>query len=328
MKRIILLTIICACTLFKMQAQVFPESDATYLSENINQSYQKMVDSTNRWNYLEEAFITSGEGEAKTYSLFITTDTIIAGKTYKKVMCQIIRQNSNDIVYAASIREDNDSQTVFIKFEDIEEKIIYSFNHKVGDIISVDTTFHRDAYNVRSIKSIGTFDFNGTQRKKIEIADTLYRINHPRPDLFPPQEVYTDFWYEGIGSFKSFFNLILDASSGSFYGEELLCFWNEDTQIYQNPDWNTCEYAIIVTEIKEISNFSDFKVFPNPTNGEFQIKSDEEIENITITDLNGNIILNLNNKSDIDISEQPNGIYILKIKTKNQKYSEKIVKTK
>jgi len=290
-----------------------------------SQSYQKLVDSANKWNYLDLDFMISGRGEAKTYSLFITTDTVIENKTYKKVMCRTIRQDSDDIVYAAAIREDDASQAVFIKFETFEEKKIYSFNHNVGDTISVDTTFYKNAYTVRSVKNVGTFNFNGTQRKKIEICDTTYRINHPRPDLFPPEEIYTDFWYEGIGSFKSFINFN-SQDYGGFYGQELLCFWNGDTQIYQSPDWDVCEYAEIRSGLKETLNSPDIEIFQHPATGQITIKTNEQVDSVMLTDLRGAIVLIQDNKSDIDINRLSNGIYILRVKTKTKEIVRKIVK--
>ena len=136
------------------------------LTANLNsQTYLKLIDSTNKWNYLDQAFTTCCGGESRTYSLFLTSDTIITDMVYKKVMSMIITFNSNDTVYAGAIREDTISQSVYVKIGENEERIIYSFDHEIGDTISIDTTYWKDEYTIRYIKSIGSYDFDGFHGK-------------------------------------------------------------------------------------------------------------------------------------------------------------------
>ena len=62
-------------------------------------------------------------------------------------------------------------------------------------------------------------------------------------------------------------------------------------------------------------------VFPNPSNGKFTIKSINLIQNIEVLNLLGEIVLSKVSNSEIaeiDITEQVNGVYILKIDNKIQ----------
>lgn len=284
-----------------------------------SQSYKKITDMTNKWNYLDQAFTTCCVGEARTYSLFLKNDTTISDIVYNKVMCKIIKQNDTNIVYAGGLREDAINQKVYLRINENKEKLIYSFDNKIGDTISIDTTYWKDAFTIRYIKSIDTYDFDGFQGKKISICDTTFTTD----GHFPPIESYTDFWYEGIGSLKSLFDLTHIGGFG--IDMELLCFWNNDIQIYQNPDWTTCEYAIIVG-IEESPSNSNLILYPNPTTNQIEIKTDKKIKEVIVIDNNGRQLIR-QQELIINLKYLPNGIYFVKIKTENNQYfTKKIIK--
>ncbi len=70
-------------------------------------------------------------------------------------------------------------------------------------------------------------------------------------------------------------------------------------------------------------------IYPNPTTGKIYL-SDKEIQSIDIYGIAGQLIysenLNSADKVSFDISNNPNGIYFLKIKTKEETYFSKIIK--
>ncbi len=82
----------------------------------------------------------------------------------------------------------------------------------------------------------------------------------------------------------------------------------------------------------EISDFSttQINIYPNPTNDIFTISmSDNESYDIEIYNTSGQLILSKNkisNSAQIDLSAQTQGIYIIKLKTENNTYFEKIIK--
>lgn len=85
--------------------------------------------------------------------------------------------------------------------------------------------------------------------------------------------------------------------------------------------------SVIVNELNLLKNIN---VYPNPTNGKI-ILFENNIElntqyKLIIYDINNHIIFQSNTISSIDISDQPNGIYLLKIYN-DEKYSiKKIIK--
>ncbi len=77
------------------------------------------------------------------------------------------------------------------------------------------------------------------------------------------------------------------------------------------------------TDISD-NNFNNITISPNPTNGLVHIESDD-IVSVEVFDLAGTLIHN-GSSTDIDLSEQPQGIYLMNIKTKNSTTNHKIIK--
>jgi rhodanese-related sulfurtransferase len=85
----------------------------------------------------------------------------------------------------------------------------------------------------------------------------------------------------------------------------------------------------IVTEI-EGQQITELSVYPNPVTTKFFIEglTEQEVEDISIMSLTGKLVLKKNNiygPDGIDISQLPNGIYIVRIKTEKQTVSKKLV---
>ena len=74
------------------------------------------------------------------------------------------------------------------------------------------------------------------------------------------------------------------------------------------------------------SNFQDFSVYPNPTNGIINIRVEEEIKLVEMYSLDGRKLLETQN-TFLDISNYPSGIYFLTLETENGKIgTQKIIK--
>lgn len=86
---------------------------------------------------------------------------------------------------------------------------------------------------------------------------------------------------------------------------------------------DTCTISSAGTAVEEVLG-AKVSVYPNPTNGKINIKTQEQIEKITVLDITGKIILETTN-TEIDLINQPKGSYFMKIQTKKGIFTEKIV---
>ncbi len=83
--------------------------------------------------------------------------------------------------------------------------------------------------------------------------------------------------------------------------------------------WTPAANSIATVNSKE-----SFFVFPNPTKGVVNIAG-ENIENIEISNITGQQIY-MGNNTSLDISDQPNGLYLIKIKSDEGSITKKVMK--
>ena len=98
-----------------------------------------------------------------------------------------------------------------------------------------------------------------------------------------------------------------DAAEIIFYSTNRFGSWG-------NPINFNCNLGVDLP-IKETLNIS-----PNPSNGIFNISSSKEIEELKAYNINGQIVWRTNklNETQIDLSNLPEGLYLLELKTENQ----------
>ncbi len=312
------MSIICACFLLKVQAQ----------------NYHELLKEGNKWNFLKELNALCYCSSASTFSFTFANDTLIEDISYKKVMCEIFSEGKNneivsDAFYAAALREDVASQKVYVKYPNKEdEQILYSFNCQIGDTISIyEHTYLQgkdtitDRREVKFVKNVEDYNFNGYTGKKISVCDTTYHVESGFKE-----ETFTDVWYEGIGSLKSLIGFVeLDAYTNTYY-LELLCSWNYNDLIYDNENRDECLYAYY-TGTEEILNDSKIAIYQSLNKGELIVDSDDlDISTIQIYNLVGNKIVETTQKN-VNIANFPHGIYLVKVQlSDNTVYTEKWIK--
>lgn len=242
------------------------------------------------------------------YQIFITGDTVIGSFTYHKLQktgikyqedllgyCTTNIQNSIN-QYVGSFRNDTLNKMVyFVPPLTPTETLLYDFNLYIGDTIStyLSSTFGIDWV----VSNIDSVNLGGVYRKRFE-------ANNCSP--------YPLYIIEGIGSTYGFLSPFICPAPYYEYIYNLLCFTNNSTTVY--PDSTTvCD---IVSSINEFSLDHKPLVFPNPTSGILNIKTELNIYNLSIINSMGQKIYRENNKSgnsQIDITNLKQGIYLIQI---------------
>ena len=91
--------------------------------------------------------------------------------------------------------------------------------------------------------------------------------------------------------------------------------------------WQECVGCLGQTPVTNLQATS-FSIYPNPSNGVFVIESQEEINDITVFNTIGKIVLKLENpklKNSIDLSSLENSIYYVSIKQNSHTITKKII---
>jgi len=235
----ILISIICVCTLFQVQAQVFPESDAIW---NIQ------IDGKKHYYGLSGDTIISDIVYNKLYLLNDTTLNI--GKNDEYIGG--FRQEGKKVWFRPSF------PLFYPLYDDLpypEETLLYDFSKNVGDTIwhnSIPGLFYWNLRDSISASIIMSIDIDELGR---EIYHTCQFVSHLNDnDLYFSGRC--DSWIEGIGSVEH--GLFWFLSSITWGGEpvfHLNCFKQEEDIKYINKDYCTsCFYCSSDVSILEKNN--------------------------------------------------------------------------
>jgi len=127
---------------------------------------------------------------------------------------------------------------------------------------------------------------------------------------------------------------IRDTYIGAWFrasNNEYFCGKIDEVRIYDR-EINQSEVTALyngATNINKINN-NNISIFPNPSKNYIQIQANSlDIEKYSIIDINGKTIKQINytnNNNIIDISNLPNGVYILNIVTENTVINNRFIK--
>lgn len=141
-----------------------------------------------------------------------------------------------------------------------------------------------------------------------------------------------DLSFNATGTYTYRFGPVSDDKSSVFYlhndGKILLAGYTENSvngnglgiiRLTNNPVLGQNEYDVN----------KDFTIFPNPTNGQFSIvsKSNKEIKNLKVVDINGRSVYFTNNADRIiNVENLQKGVYFVKFSSEDQNLTYKLVK--
>lgn len=89
---------------------------------------------------------------------------------------------------------------------------------------------------------------------------------------------------------------------------------------YQLFPRNLNDIEIVPNNVTNIYE-GKIELFPNPTTEFFEVQADDLIENISVIDLNGKVVLNSKNSNRTDVSDLSNGYYIINVELENGVWS-------
>jgi Secretion system C-terminal sorting domain len=215
------------------------------------QTYHSFVDTGKVWstyhNYCKKAEFRFSE-----FTRF-DKDTLIDGHLYKIIWSS---PDSNMATWTQSgfIREDAQKKVFHRNPYSTWETTIYDFGGLAGDTIELrqDPYGNYELYTVYSINWVIMLD--GKQRQKF----FLHHIN----------DLCNETWIEGMGCTKG----ILGGGTCGMVGDDpsLICFSENDTLLYFNPDFDQC-YVLMDIDVP-VKPQTEITLFPNPANDNLTIK--------------------------------------------------------
>lgn len=283
---------------FTSKSQNYFENDACWTTYTVN-IFTNMVEYKNQY--------------------FLSGDTLLNGKTYKKVVGRSPNNLQNPTYFAGSIREE--AGKVFKQFTDYETQVVgefllYDFNVKVGDTI-YSTATSGELSRKPVVTKIDTIELlTGQKRKRFFFSGASE-------------------WIEGIGCFGGLFSQTYEhATNGKI--ENLVCFKQNGTEYYKNNSLcsdGTCCDVLSGLETHKLSN-PTVSLSPNPTNRFVRLdfsKSINRCKSIKLTDALGNTLQELtdeiaNSDFEMDLTLYCSGLYFIVIEFEKNREIHKVIK--
>jgi len=243
-------------------------------------------------------------------------DTLINDQLFKKLFCysKNYKHSQRDPIinnsYVGAVRNNENKQVEYLESDLNHLVIIYDFNLQIGDTIK---------------NGFGQFncvwEFSGCSNNMPLVVITIDSINYceryHKRFVFEQYDGHDQYLIEGIGFNDGFM-------FPQFQPFEIITSLDCYTEV-GNSD---CEACDLLLSSHEIDFNSSLSINPNPTNGLFSLKSNEQIEKIEIYDLLGNLVYKDNSCPVVPTIhlDLPNGIYLVKVKTFNDHlFSRKVV---
>ena len=263
-----------------------------YNSELIDTT--KMWSTLDYWSWMPSMHFTR-------YNKF-SGDTLINQTGYTRVW-EATDEGYSNWELKGFIREDTNSN-IYLRTLYNQEGLIYKFNVNPGDNLSINNPFYvMCSTTVLDVDSV-FLELSNEWRKRITLAPV---------DPYGNEE----YWIEGIGSLAGILHSSYHSLPLTGAGYDLLCYWENESLIYTNPDYNFC-YSSTVSISESSEDNSIISVYPSPLTSQSYVSlNSEDIKNgiLEIRDIYGNLIKRTpiipRNKILLERDQFKSGIYII-----------------
>jgi hypothetical protein len=194
-----------------------------------------LVDEGLLWSSLQDN-CTPGVTSYRSFFTRFKGDTLIGDKLYKKVQLAEDEDARQWNYTNEFVREEN-NRVYYLGNGLAEEFLLYDFNLETGEEVFVWNQLVPEGLKLQVVNVDSVFMFDG-YRKRIELITNEFSSS--------------EFWIEGVGSEYG----LLNSGGGIFLGicgnYFLLCLTENDIQVYQNPNYQTCFYNLLGDEENEL----------------------------------------------------------------------------
>lgn len=243
-------------------------------------------------------------------------DTLINNEQWFKLYSTSDSSFKSNLVYRGLLREENNKVFYIDSLNQLET--LYDFSLNVGDSVLFNLYgMYPEWLQVINVDSI---QINGGYYRRLKFAE-------PTNQAF---DKLNETWIEGIGSIHGplFPNFPVKFSQEMPDSMLLTCTFSDNQQVWQNPNYRSC-YVNMVLSVDQLELF-DFKIYPNPFTDIIYIEN-IGLQQYELTILNslGQTVKRMqvnHDKQIIDLADLKAGIYLLRIDSRANPMTMKIIK--
>lgn len=102
--------------------------------------------------------------------------------------------------------------------------------------------------------------------------------------------------------------------------------FDNDARNAITPDIGADEFTIITLAVNDVANKTKIQVYPNPVNDVLTVSSDKKVSNISVYNVGGQLIQEVNNANFINLTKLSSGVYFVKTVVEGKVEMTKIIK--
>lgn len=262
----------------------------------LGQTNETLVDTTKLWSNLMQSSLAGPPPYIKiTTFVRFSGDTLIGSHHFKKVL-----ETTDNILLnfttSGFIREDAEKKVYYRRIQDTNDRLLYDFDVEVGDTVNVNGYMPLQL----KVEAIDSVLINDKYHKRFSLSGG-FQIEQ---------------WIEGIGS------LCGVLSSGAYFlmgmKYDLLCYYENDSLRYSNPEYAECYYNTVGILNPE-PNRIRVSLSPNPLTSPSLLKiecaqhNDFEFQIYSANGLNVKSIIIRGNHATLHRSDFAPGLYIYRL---------------
>ena len=243
-------------------------------------------------------------------------DTLINSEQWFKLYSTSDSLFQNNLLYRGLLREENNKVFYLDTLSQLDT--LYDFSLNVGDSVLFDLIgMYPEWLQVINVDSI---QINGDYYRRLKFEE-------PSISAF---DWLDEEWIEGIGSkhgplFPAFPVKFSEEMPDSML---VTCTFSNNQQVWQHQSYPNC-YVNIVLSVDQLVLF-DFKIYPNPFTDRIHIENiDLQQYELTVLNSLGQTVKRTQVNNDniiIDLSELKEGIYFLRIESRDNAKTIKMIK--
>lgn len=263
------------------------------------QATEMLVDTSKSWSNLKQSASGSPPPHSQLTSFIkFSGDTLIGLYHFNKVLESTDPQQANYTIIGF-IREDSTNKVFYRRLQDSTAKLLYNFRAAVGENIEV----------------TGVIPF--TLTLTVEAIDSIFIHNkYLKRMTLSGYGCWNEQWIEGIGSLCGVLKCGAHCLTGVDY--QLLCYYENDSLKYQNPNYGFCYYNNVGINVFGTNNIK-VNISPNPVIStslltiESNHRKDCILEIYSITGISIKTFVIRNNQLLINKNDFVSGLYMYRI---------------
>ena len=257
------------------------------------------------------------EPNKESTKLTIARDTIINNIQCKILLSEEFNCNMRpmiDFVYFEN------NKVFCYNQEDSLFQLLYDFNAEIGDTIKIKNWgnyANQSEYTYLKIDAISTIIYSQTELK-------VFKAQHGQE--YDGEVEFSNYYYkiiEGIGCTDNLFYFFDTGYCDGVHVQELRCFSHPEIGTFSENE-DSCSLMTSINDLERIR--SDVKIFPNPASNTITVKTQMDIQNIEVYNINGLKVYGSKMSNEFQIDNFESGIYTVILKGTNGVTTTKFIK--